>query len=219
MEERLFSNSGEWVCPKCGEPASGSKCGRCKFNIYAGFLPRVLSSIVDGLVVWPVAMLFTFLRNHSLTAFWIVTVVGFFFYRLYHIFFVATWGQTPGKMIARIKVVQVNGSPVGWPHALLRNSVETLLAMVLYFLELKTATLVSATDYAAVDFAKRSNLITALVPPFAIYISWISRLYVASEFVVMWMNKKKRAIHDFVGGTVVIHDPRLPLFPWKSKKA
>src|SRR5258708_16947922 len=105
MEHSVFLKTGEWVCPKCGERASGPKCASCKFCIYAGFLPRVLSSVADGLVVWPVARLFLFLRNHSLTAFWIVTVVGFFFYRLYHIFFVATWGQTPGKMIARIKVL------------------------------------------------------------------------------------------------------------------
>jgi hypothetical protein len=45
-----------------------------------------------------------------------------------------------------------------------------------------------------------------------------SKLYVYSEYVVMWMNKRKRAIHDFIGGTVVIHDPRQSILPWRRLK-
>ena len=218
MEEKIFSSSGEWICPRCGKAARGSKCPSCKFCIYAGIVPRVLASVVDGLLVWSFARFFLYLRNESLPAFWIVTITGFFFYRLYHIFFVAKWGQTPGKMAAKIKVVRLDGSPVGWSHALLRNSVETLLAMVIYYLEFKAATLVSASEFAAADFSKRAAMIDALVPPLAVYISWTSRVYVGSEFVVMWMNRKKRAIHDFIGGTVVVHDPSMPFLPWKRNR-
>jgi uncharacterized RDD family membrane protein YckC len=145
----------------------------------------------------------------------VVTIFGFLFYRLYHIACVALWGQTPGKMIARIKVVRVNGTNVGWGHALLRNSVETLLAAVIYYIELRAATHVSPETYAAADFYARDRLVQVFVPHLTVYIAWASRVYVGSEFVVMWLNRRKRAIHDFIGGTVVIHDPRLPTFPWK----
>jgi uncharacterized RDD family membrane protein YckC len=50
-----------------------------------------------------------------------------FFYALiwgYFVVFEALWqGQTPGKRVAGIRVVQDNGLPVGWREAALRNFV------------------------------------------------------------------------------------------------
>jgi uncharacterized RDD family membrane protein YckC len=217
MISKLINRQGEWNCPRCGKRAGGIKCPACGFSIYAGFVPRFLASVVDGLIVWPFAYLFLFLRNQSLDVYEFVTILGFCFYRFYHIFFVARWGQTPGKMIARIKVVRLDGSPVGWREAFLRNSVETFLAAIVYFLELKAATHVSAVDYAAAAVSTRAALVQAFVPSYTVIISWLSKGYVMSEFVVLWLNRKKRAIHDFIAGTVIIHDPRLPLFPWRGK--
>jgi uncharacterized RDD family membrane protein YckC len=217
VEYRVFSETGEWTCPQCGEKSTGPKCGRCKFCIYAGFLPRVFSSVVDKGVIWSAAHLFLLVRNFSLTGFWGVTIFGFLFYRFYHIGCVALWGQTPGKMAAKIKVVRVNGSAATLGNAFLRNSVETLLTLVVLVLEMKAVTMVSTVEFAATDFAKRAALMDSFVPEIAVYIAWATQAFVLSEFVILFLNKKKRAIHDFIAGTVVIHDPRLPFFPRRRK--
>lgn len=40
----------------------------------------------------------------------------------YFIFFEGTWkGQTPGKKIAQIRVIELNGQPVGWSSVFIRN--------------------------------------------------------------------------------------------------
>ena len=91
------------------------------------------------------------------------------------------------------------------------------MAAIVYFLELKAATHVSAADYTAAAVSSRAALVQVFVPSYTVIISWLSKGYVMSEFVVLWLNRKKRAIHDFIAGTVIIHDPRLPLFPWKGK--
>lgn len=42
----------------------------------------------------------------------------------YHMFFEGTWqGQTPGKRVAHIRVIEQNGQPVGWPAVIIRNLV------------------------------------------------------------------------------------------------
>lgn len=217
MGARVFSPTGEWTCPRCGEKASGSRCGRCEFCIYAGFIPRVLSSLVDKAFIWSAARFFLLVRNYSITSFWAVTLLGFLFYRFYHIGCVALWGQTPGKMAAKIKVVKVDGSAATWWNAFLRNSVETLLTTVVLFLEIKAVLTVSPVLFASTDFAKRPALIDSFVPGIAVDIAWATQAFVLTEFVVLFLNKKKRAIHDFIAGTVVIHDPRLSRTPWKSK--
>jgi uncharacterized RDD family membrane protein YckC len=64
----------------------------------------------------------------------------------------------------------------------------------------------------------KDSLVLALIPPLAVAIAVASKLYVLSELVVLWFNRRRRAIHDFIAGTVVIHDPRLPLLPWKKTR-
>ncbi|CAN5272466.1 hypothetical protein BH11CYA1_BH11CYA1_29300 [soil metagenome] len=40
----------------------------------------------------------------------------------YFIVFEAIWqGQTPGKKVAEIRVIEANGQPIGWPGAIIRN--------------------------------------------------------------------------------------------------
>jgi uncharacterized RDD family membrane protein YckC len=213
--KKVFSETGEWECPKCRMGAWGYRCARCSFDIYAGFLPRFYASVADGLITWVCAFLFLNFRCHSLESYWAVTIFGFFFYRFYHIVFVAWWGQTPGKILARIKVVRLDGSPARWTNALLRNSVETLLAAMVYFLELQAVQKVSPAVFAAA--ANKDGLVLALIPPLAIAIAVASKLYVLSELVVLWFNPRRRAIHDFIAGTVVVHDPRMPLLPWTKR--
>jgi uncharacterized RDD family membrane protein YckC len=169
---------------------------------------------VDKGFIWSAAQLFLLVRNFSVTSFWAVTIFGFLFYRFYHIACVALWGQTPGKMAAKIKVVRMEGYAAGWGNAFLRNSVETLLTLAVLVLEMKAITMVSPAQFAATDFAKRAALMDKFVPETAVYIAWATQAFVLSEFVILFLNKKKRAIHDFIAGTVVIHDPRLPFIPW-----
>lgn len=45
----------------------------------------------------------------------------------YHIFFEGVWqGQTPGKRIAKIRVIEANGQPVSWSAVCIRNFVRVL---------------------------------------------------------------------------------------------
>ncbi|GEM_PF-1052266 len=218
MERIRFTEDGHWNCPKCGIEASGKKCPNCKFLIYAGFIPRVIAGLVDGGITFVAAKLFIILRSNSLDGYLAVTLFGFIFFRLYHILFVALWGQTPGKMIARIQVVQLDGSPVGWAHAIPRNSVETAIVMVVVYFEIQASLHVPAADFAKAMAEQRDVMIKALMPNNIGYMTMASKLYVYSEYVVMFMNKRKRAIHDFIGGTVVIHDPRHAILPWRRLK-
>ncbi len=217
MDKPYFSKTGEWICPKCGEKSAGPKCPRCRFCIYAGFWTRVLASTVDKAIIMGAARLFLLIRTYSLPGFSLVTLGGFLFYRFYHIGCVALWGQTPGKMAAKIKIVQVNGASANLWNAFLRNSVETVLVTMVLVLELTAASKVAPAEYALADMAKKQELIEAFIPRTATYVSWANQAFVLSEFVVLFLNRKKRAIHDFIAGTVVVHDPGLSFFPWLKR--
>lgn len=219
MTEKYFSSDGTWTCPKCGTSAQGPRCSNCNFCIYAGFWARVFASLVDKGFIWSAAQVFMWTRNYSLTHFWSLTLFGFLFYRVYHIGFVALWGQTPGKMAARIKVVRLDGSPANFWNALLRNSVETSLTLLALVLEMRAMGHLTDAQFLGVEMAKRQDLINVFIPGWAVYIAWATQGFVLSEFIVLFFNKKKRAIHDFIAGTVIVHDTKLPYLPFLPEES
>lgn len=48
-------------------------------------------------------------------------IAAFLLYWLYPVVFEATRGATPGKMSVGLRVIHDNGTPVGWPAALIRS--------------------------------------------------------------------------------------------------
>jgi len=118
----------------------------------AGLGNRVLAVIIDTTITF-VTILIIFVACASIThvvtklslstttrAFITYTVLGLSILAAmvvnfgYHIFFEGTWrGQSPGKKIAGIRVVEQNGQPVGWASVIIRNLlrvIDTGLAMV-----------------------------------------------------------------------------------------
>ncbi|HTO54524.1 MAG TPA: RDD family protein [Myxococcota bacterium] len=91
----------------------------------AGPLPRALAYWLDlliqgtGLSAFQSAL---FAAGRSGFAIGLNLIVVFLSYWFYPVLFeVLARGQTPGKRIVGLRVVQENGTPVGWPSSLLRN--------------------------------------------------------------------------------------------------
>jgi uncharacterized RDD family membrane protein YckC len=60
-------------------------------------------------------------------------------------------------------------------------------------------------QYLALGFMDRSKYLVARAPAWYGTVNLLLQLWVWGEFVVMLTNKKRRALHDFMAGTVVIH--------------
>lgn len=92
----------------------------------AGPVPRSLAWVVDlglqgfGLIGAQIAI--SMLLGGSGVAFGLDAIAAFLVVWFYPVFFeVLGHGQTPGKRMLRIRVVQENGTPVGWSASVLRN--------------------------------------------------------------------------------------------------
>jgi len=53
------------------------------------------------------------------------------------------------------------------------------------------------------------------MPAFVATMLMVNKAFGWSESLVVLTNRKKRALHDYLAGTVVIHDPRLAYWPWQ----
>jgi uncharacterized RDD family membrane protein YckC len=99
----------------------------------------------------------------------------------------------------------VNGKAVGYREALFRYSVDFILS-VLMFTALVIPTLkMSDSEYLSLSFTARSDQLVALAPAWYSALKWVQNAWVFGELAVLLTNRKRRALHDFIGGTVVVH--------------
>lgn len=174
---------------------------------YAGFGPRFAAAIVDVIVLLPFIALSFWSLNASRGTAMIGEVLCTLVFALYPIYFVGRWGQTIGKMALRVKVVSLEGSPAGFKRAFYRASVDLAFSILVSVSAIYALLAIDSAAYKALDFEGKVQMVADYTP----WTEWINDLWLAwgmSELVVLLMNKKRRALHDFIAGTVVIHETK-----------
>ena len=164
-------------------------------NRYSTFLPRFIAGIVDTLVFIPIGYLDDFLlapqRSTQVLIVW--SIVSYSAFWLYSVLLHAHFGQTLGKMVMRIKVLDLSEHAIpSIRQAVLRDSGYILLnTLTLIY----TIQLIFKGKY--VQGSETSSM------PGEVLI-WASVGWFVLELVTMATNQKRRALHDFIAGTVVV---------------
>lgn len=160
---------------------------------YQTFGQRFGAGLIDGLVFLPLAFVDDFIlqpdRPTALLGFWII--VSELIYYAYSIVLHAKYGQTIGKMITHVKVLDQTETRVpGFRRAFLRDGfyLLTSLLYVGYLLWL----LVTQGHSAALNHQMHDGITYALAGWFFL------------ELITMFTNRRRRSLHDFIGGTVVV---------------
>lgn len=173
-------------------------------RIYAGFWRRFGALWLDFLITAPISYGIAYINNLGrLNTFYTAIPLHAFFF-IYYIYCVKLWGATPGKIITKIKIIRKDGKQANWREAILRHIVQFVLGIsVSIALTLPLVNMTDA-DFGSVSYRERSLLMTQLAPFCYKVVHWGVRIWMWSEFVVLLLNKRKRALHDYVAGTVVI---------------
>lgn len=177
-------------------------------RVHAGFWRRLGAGLIDGLVSVPLIPLFSFAYTTSIT--WLVPalILNTFFYFIYTVFFHYKYGATLGKLAIGIRVTQPDGSKINFEQALLRSSIDLFFAILYTITELIALATIDITYYNSLPKIQdvRASYIDAFLPSGSGFdiILIASQLWIFSEIIVLLFNKRKRAFHDFIAGTVVI---------------
>jgi uncharacterized RDD family membrane protein YckC len=176
--------------------------------IYAGFWRRFGAFWLDFLVLLPLAGLNRWGTDHY-RMYWVYDYLPLVLFSLfYNVYLVRRFGGTPGKLILRLQIKRTDGTAIGYREAILRYLPECLanvagsLGMVLAAMAMAMA--MTDADYFALPYHDRIAQLTALRPPWTGYATIAASVWVYSEFIVMLTNEKRRALHDFIAGTIVI---------------
>jgi len=107
-------------------------------------------------------------------------------------------------MVTGIRVVSVAGDHISWKQAFPRFSVDAALGVGLAISELFGLLRISPRDYATLSWTEQSRRIADVAPGYN-FLSYAMNMWIWSEVIVLLFNRRKRALHDFIAGTVVIH--------------
>lgn len=168
------------------EPTANSK--------YSTFWPRFFASLIDGIFL-------------SITGALISLPLGFFpnllsflneyispFLLLgYFVVLHGLYGQTLGKLVTSVKVVNHSDEePISIKQAFLRDCAP----LIVFSIALLTIVLSSIIDDG--NISEISQLIVLFAGTFQF-------VWFFLEILTMLFNEKRRALHDFIAGTVVIN--------------
>jgi len=177
---------------------------------YAGFWRRAAAMLLDLVVLLPIVFLLNWLMPTGPLHPVVAVAPGIALTLFYSVYLVYRFGGTPGKLIMRLRITTTDGRPVTFARAFSRHLPELLLGTI------------GATGYALAawrlgmprltifDFPDREMLrqLQAAVPSWMRAIGVVQQLWTWSELIVLLTNRRRRALHDFIAGTVVIRLPR-----------
>jgi uncharacterized RDD family membrane protein YckC len=177
---------------------------------YAGFWSRLGSLLLDALIMLPLGALALWAdaQYRLFQVYYLLpeTLCGLFF----GVYLVRRFGGTPGKLIMGIRIRKLDGAPVGYREAFLRYLPNAILGLFTSIALLFPLFHMTDAEYLSLGFMGRARRIAELAP------SWYKPLEIAtsvwtwSELIVLLTNRKRRALHDFIAGTVVVHASPAP---------
>lgn len=171
---------------------------------YAGFWRRFGAYWVDFVILIPLMAIGYYGSQYSrlFQLYWLLpgTVFGIWF----NVYLVTRYGGTPGKLFLHTKIVMTDGSPVTRRAAFYRYSVLLLLSLASSIAMCYASLGVTSEQYFSLNYTQRSIALVAHAPNWYKAVSIALQIWIWSEFITLLFNKKRRAIHDFIAGTVVI---------------
>lgn len=174
-------------------------------QVYAGFWLRFGAAMIDLVFLIPLGLAFAYLHKFSFSLAIAFAPVSAFLFSVYNIYFNAKFGGTIGKLAVGIRVTRPDGSWIGWREAWLRSCIDVALAAAWMTVEIYALMKVNVQTYLSSGVFERMELLESLYPAWCSYIERVGDVWCWSELVVLLLNRRRRALHDFIAGTVVIH--------------
>ena len=172
--------------------------------VYAGFCKRFFAGLIDMLIIIPLALLFGWLEELDRTLAIVINIFWLILFVMFNVFFNAHFGGTPGKLAIGIRITKPDGSRISWPEAWKRSAVDIVFVFITSVTKSWALMQLDPSSYDSLGFMERIQLLEEYLPTWYSSVIFIQEVWIWSELIVLLFNKRKRAIHDFIAGTVVV---------------
>jgi uncharacterized RDD family membrane protein YckC len=170
---------------------------------YATFWQRFAAAWIDFFVLLPFTLIQSWLGSASKTAALVLVLPMTSAYLGYTIYCHGRFGQTVGKYATGIRVLRTTGERLAGEklgcavQSTLRFPFSVSVHRSSRWLPLQTPSITTLAGCSALRIFRRLSRLGLA------WTSTASQIWVWSELVTMLFNKRRRALHDFIAGTVV----------------
>lgn len=178
---------------------------------YGGFWRRLGAFVVDGLIMLPVAMAVIYWGLPSSKFFmiwWLLPAVAL--NTVYNIYFVTLWGGTPGLLLFRLRIRMLDHAPVTLKAAVIRYGVLWTMGTIMACGGVIGTLRIDDTAYLSMSAPQIASEMTRLQPGWSRLASKVFQYWAYAEFFTLLFNKQRRALQDYMAGTVVVKASSLP---------
>lgn len=165
-------------------------------NKYNTFWPRFWALFIDGIIFQLILKLVELIdTSNSQILFVLISFISLNIPYIYSILLHGKYGQTLGKMLLNIKIIDFKSEEkINYNQALVRDSIPLILVNLFFIIAQIITWGQDMTNYSFTTL----GYIVLLTPAFMIFIWSIL------EIVTMLFDSYNRALHDKIAKTVVI---------------
>jgi uncharacterized RDD family membrane protein YckC len=113
-------------------------------------------------------------------------------------------GGTPGKLILEMKIIRIDGHDLTWQNAFLRYIVFWALSVSFSVIMMLALLKADSDIYTELSWANRNKYLLSFYPIASKVVNCLNYAWVIFSAIVLISNNRKRAIHDYMAGTVVV---------------
>jgi uncharacterized RDD family membrane protein YckC len=160
-------------------------------NKYQTFLPRFGALLIDTFIMLPLGIFDDWFHQAEFPHlfFYVWIPLSSLVFPVYTITMHGLYGQTLGKMWFNVKVTDANEEPIKFAQAVWRDVPQLIFSAASIFIGI-----------AALSIDAESM---SLKYAYGIY-AFVATIWVAADILVFFNNEKRRALHDYIAGTVVV---------------
>jgi uncharacterized RDD family membrane protein YckC len=159
---------------------------------YKTFVPRLVALLIDSFIMLPIGIMDDWFRQAEFSPlfFYIWIPLSAFVFPVYMILMHGFYGQTLGKMWMNVKVLDAAAeAPIKFYQAILREIPQIAFNLGGIYLGLAFLGESLESDRARSAYAVFAGVAT---------------VWVLADIAIFLSNEKRRALHDFIAGTVVV---------------
>jgi uncharacterized RDD family membrane protein YckC len=158
---------------------------------YQTFFPRLVALLIDSFIMLPLGIMNEWFRQAEFPPlfFYVWIPLASLVFPVYMIAMHARFGQTLGKMWMNVKVLDASEEPLKFRQALLRETPQLVFNL--------------GTIYLGIAFLGE-NLESENAKSAYSVLTTAASVWAVADVLVFFFNDKRRALHDFLAGTVVV---------------
>ena len=167
---------------------------------YQTLFPRFWAVIIDALILLPLGLINLALENSTSSASLVIAgeIVINFVSISYVVLMLKFYGQTVGKMITKVKVLDISENALTFSQSVMRELPQ--ISYLLILLILGKPTFLNDAPNNAFALNPGANIFYILLSVWGI-----------ADIFVFFLNDKRRALHDYIAGTVVVKTNAPPI--------